>query len=74
MEGDRLLYELDLCQPTVLVVGGEAKGIRPSVKRACDLMAAIPQRGRLDSLNAATAGAMALYEVMRQRLTAARQK
>ncbi len=74
MEGERPIYELDLCQPIALVVGGEAKGIRPSVKRACDLLAAIPQRGRLDSLNAATAGGMALYEAMRQRLMAARQK
>ena len=74
MEGDRPVYELDLCQPTALVVGGEARGIRPAVKGSCDLLAAIPQRGRLDSLNAATAGAMALYEAMRQRLMAARQR
>lgn len=74
MEGEHLIYELDLCQPTAIVVGGEAKGIRPLVGRACDLLAAIPQRGRLDSLNAAAAGSMALYEAMRQRLTAAPQK
>jgi len=74
MEGDRPVYELDLCQPTALVVGGEARGIRPAVKGSCDLLAAIPQKGRLDSLNAATAGAMALYEAMRQRLMAARQR
>ncbi len=74
MEGDRLIYELDLCQPTALVIGGEARGIRPLVKRACDMFAAIPQRGGLDSLNAAAAGAMALYETMRQRLTAVPQK
>ena len=74
MEGDRPIYELDLRQPIALVIGGEAKGIRPSVKRTCDLLAAIPPKGRLDSLNAATAGAMALYEAMRQRLIAAPQK
>ena len=74
MEADRFLYELDLCQPTALVIGGEAKGIRPLVRRTCDLLAAIPQRGRLDSFNAAAAGAMALYETMRQRLTVALQK
>lgn len=74
MEGERLIYELDLCQSTALVIGGEARGIRPLVKRACDIFAAIPQRGRLDSLNAAAAGAMALYEAMRQRLTAVPQK
>jgi 23S rRNA (guanosine2251-2'-O)-methyltransferase len=74
MEGEHLIYELDLRQPTAMVIGGEAKGIRPLVGRACDLLAAIPQRGRLDSLNAAAAGSMALYEAMRQRLTAAPQK
>ncbi|MGD8916054.1 MAG: 23S rRNA (guanosine(2251)-2'-O)-methyltransferase RlmB [Syntrophobacterales bacterium] len=74
MEGDKPIYELDLCQPIALVIGGEAKGIRPLIKQTCDLQAYIPQRGRLDSLNAAAAGAMALYETMRQRLTAAPQK
>jgi 23S rRNA (guanosine2251-2'-O)-methyltransferase len=71
MEGDQPIYELDLCQPTALVIGGEAKGIRPLIKQTCDLQASIPQQKRLDSLNAAAAGAMALYEIMRQRLTAA---
>ena len=74
MEAERFLHELDLCQPTALVIGGEAKGIRPLVRRTCDLLAAIPQQGRLDSFNAAAAGAMALYETMRQRLTVALQK
>lgn len=74
MEGDQPLYELDLCQPIALVIGGEAKGIRPLIKQTCDFQASIPQLGRLDSLNAAAAGAMALYETMRQRLTAAPQK
>ena len=74
MEGDQPIYELDLCQPTALVIGGEAKGIRPLIKETCDVQASIPQQGRLDSLNAAAAGAMALYETMRQRLTSAPQK
>ena len=74
MEGDLPLYELDLCQPTALVIGGEERGIRPLVKRTCDLLASIPQRGRLDSLNAAAAGAIALYETLRQRLTSAPRK
>ncbi len=74
MQGERPIYELDLCQPSALVIGGEAKGIRLSIKRTCDLIAAIPQEGRLDSLNAATAGAMALYEAMRQRLKAAHRR
>jgi 23S rRNA (guanosine2251-2'-O)-methyltransferase len=71
MEAERPIFEVDLRLPTALVVGGEARGIRPLVKRSCDWLAAIPQRGRLNSLNAAAAGAVALYETMRQRLTPA---
>ena len=71
MAAERPIFEVDLRLPTALVVGGEARGIRSLVKRSCDWLAAIPQRGRLDSLNAATAGAVALYEAVRQRLTAA---
>ncbi len=74
MEAEQPIYELDLCQPIALVVGGEARGIRPAVKQSCDLIAAIPQKGGFDSLNAATAGGMALYEAVRQRLMAARQR
>jgi 23S rRNA (guanosine2251-2'-O)-methyltransferase len=69
MEAERPIFEVDLRLPTALVVGGEASGIRALVKRSCDWLAAIPQRGRLDSLNAATAGAVALYEALRQRLS-----
>jgi 23S rRNA (guanosine2251-2'-O)-methyltransferase len=71
MERERFVYDLDLCLPSALVIGGESSGIRPLIKRTCDVLAAIPQHGRLDSLNAAAAGAMGLYEAMRQRLTAA---
>jgi 23S rRNA (guanosine2251-2'-O)-methyltransferase len=74
MKAERLIFEVDLRLPTALVVGGEASGIRSLVKRSCDWLAAIPQRGRLNSLNAATAGAVALYEALRQRLTAAPRK
>lgn len=74
VEGDRPLFEIDFCLPTAVVIGGESGGIRPLVKRTCDQLAAIPQRGRVQSLNAAAAGAMALYEAMRQRFMAATRK
>jgi len=74
MEAERPIFEVDLRLPTALVVGGEASGIRALVKRSCDWLAAIPQRGRLNSLNTATAGAVALYEALRQRLTAVPRK
>jgi 23S rRNA (guanosine2251-2'-O)-methyltransferase len=68
---DRSVFSADLSLPLVLVVGGEEKGIRPLVRRSCDLLAAIPQTGPLDSLNASAAGAVALYEIYRQRTAAA---
>jgi 23S rRNA (guanosine2251-2'-O)-methyltransferase len=70
-QGDRVLYDLDLTVPLALVIGGEGRGIRSLVKRRCDLVARIPQRGRVGSLNAAAAAAVCLFEVLRQRLAPA---
>lgn len=64
---DQEIYRTDLTGPLALVVGGEEKGIRPLVKQHCDLLVSIPQYGPLDSLNASVAGALAMYEVFRQR-------
>ncbi|MDX9787005.1 MAG: 23S rRNA (guanosine(2251)-2'-O)-methyltransferase RlmB [Desulfobacterales bacterium] len=63
----RQLYDTDMTVPTALVVGGEEKGIRPLVKKHCDGLVSIPQLGPLNSLNASVAGAVAMYEVLRQR-------
>lgn len=63
-------YEVDLTVPLCLVIGNEQKGIRPLVKKECDMLVRIPAAGPLDSLNAASAASIALYEVLRQRLTA----
>jgi 23S rRNA (guanosine2251-2'-O)-methyltransferase len=51
----------------VLVVGAEGKGLRSSVKAACTMLAHLPMPGPIDSLNASTAAAIGLYEVVRQR-------
>lgn len=45
----------------VLVVGNEGEGIRPLVARSCDVLMRLPMRGKVDSLNAAAAGTVALY-------------
>jgi len=67
----RTLYETDLTGPLVLVIGSEDKGMRPRVRRQCDLVAAIPMAApEIGSLNAAAAGAVALFEARRQRLSA----
>jgi 23S rRNA (guanosine2251-2'-O)-methyltransferase len=60
-------WSLDLRGPVTVVLGSEARGLRPLVARSCDALTAIPQVGRIASLNVAAAGAALLYEVRRQR-------
>jgi 23S rRNA (guanosine2251-2'-O)-methyltransferase len=67
MSGDVLVDRAALDGPVALVVGAEGKGLRKTVKRACDTLVRLPMSGRLDSLNASVAVAIALYEVVRQR-------
>ena len=60
-------WDADLSGPTVLVLGGEGKGIRPRVASACDGLVALPRRGRVESLNVSAAAAALLFEAARQR-------
>ena len=67
-EADQSLYDLPLGEgPVALVVGSEEKGLAPLVRRRCDAVVAIPQHGALPSLNVGVAGAVACFEVARQR-------
>lgn len=61
------LYDNDFTSATALVVGGEGRGIRELVRKHCDFLVSIPQKGPLNSLNASVAGALSMYEVVRQR-------
>jgi rRNA methylases len=49
-----------------IVLGSEGGGIRPLILRECDYLAAIPMGGKIASLNVAVAGAVFLYELLRQ--------
>lgn len=69
-QGKDLLSDIDLTGPLVLVVGAEGKGLRRTVKSACDHLARLPMGGPIASLNASVAAAIALYETARQRATA----
>lgn len=60
-------WEVDLKGPTVLVLGGEGKGLRPRVAATCDGLVALPQRGQIDSLNVSAAATALLFEALRQR-------
>jgi 23S rRNA (guanosine2251-2'-O)-methyltransferase len=64
--GERL-DTADLRGPTALVIGAEGRGLREAVARRCDALVQIPQRGQVSSLNASVAGAILMYEAMRQR-------
>jgi 23S rRNA (guanosine2251-2'-O)-methyltransferase len=59
--------KLDLRGPIALVLGAEARGLRPLVARACDHRALIPMVGRVASLNVSVAAGILLYEAVRQR-------
>jgi 23S rRNA (guanosine2251-2'-O)-methyltransferase len=59
--------QVDLAGPLALVVGSEAEGMRPLVRDSCDLLLRLPMRGRVDSLNAAVAGSIALYLAWQRR-------
>jgi len=61
------MWEADLTGGLAFVFGAEGKGLRPLVRRSCDLEVSIPQLGRVESLNVSVAAAVLLYEARRQR-------
>lgn len=60
-------WSADLTGSTVIVLGGEGKGLRPRVAAACDGLVALPQRGKVESLNVSAAASALLSEAIRQR-------
>jgi 23S rRNA (guanosine2251-2'-O)-methyltransferase len=63
----QLHTQADLTGPLGLVVGSEGQGLARLVRETCDFLIRLPMAGQVESLNAAVAGAIALYEVYRQR-------
>ena len=64
--GAKSLYEMKFDMNVALLIGSEGKGIRPLLLRKCDFTVSIPMRGKISSLNTAMAGAVILYEILRQ--------
>jgi TrmH family RNA methyltransferase len=67
--GGRPLHELDFELFETFVLGSEREGLPPEVIERCDATATIAFSGRVDSLNVAMAGTIALYEASRRRVT-----
>jgi len=67
VDGDTSLYKTNLNLDTAFVVGSEGKGIRPLVRKKCDLIISIPMKGKINSLNASVSAGVAMYELQRQR-------
>lgn len=67
MQGKQDYFKCDIPEPTAVVIGGENQGLRRLVKDNCDILLRIPMKGAINSLNASIAGALLIYEVIRQR-------
>ena len=69
--GGESMYRLNLTGPIGLVIGNEGEGVSRLVKEKCDMIASIPMKGDIDSLNAYVATGVLAYEIVRQRLAKA---
>ncbi|MBI4927437.1 MAG: 23S rRNA (guanosine(2251)-2'-O)-methyltransferase RlmB [Anaerolineae bacterium] len=68
------LERVRLDGPLVLVVGNEGEGMRPLVRKNCDLLVRLPMFGQIESLNAAVAGSIVLYRALEARLVKAQNQ
>lgn len=66
--GGITMYDLNLTGPIGLVIGNEGDGVSKLVKENCDMIASIPMKGDIDSLNASVAAGVMAYEIVRQRI------
>lgn len=66
--GGTPMYDLNLTGPIGVVIGSEGEGVGKLVRKRCDMTAAIPMKGDIDSLNASVACGVLSYEIVRQRL------
>ena len=67
--GGEVMYRLNLKGPIGLVIGNEGNGVGKLIREKCDMIASIPMKGDIDSLNASVAAGVLAYEIVRQRLS-----
>ena len=65
------IFEADLKGPLAIIMGSEGKGLRRLTREQCDLLADLPMRGEVESLNVSVAAGVCLYLALGQRLAAA---
>ncbi len=65
--GSVSIWQCDFTGPTAIVLGSEGKGIAPLLLKNCDYLVHIPMAGQVNSLNVSNAGAVLVYEALRQR-------
>jgi 23S rRNA (guanosine2251-2'-O)-methyltransferase len=68
------LYDIDLTGPVALVLGAEGSGMRQLTAKTCDELVSLPMHGAVESLNVSVAAGICLYEVVRQRSAAVKEK
>ena len=66
--GGETMYTMNLTGPIGLVIGNEGEGVSRLVREKCDMVASIPVRGEINSLNASVAAGVLAYEIVRQRM------
>ncbi len=66
-KGGKEIHKLSYPFPLAVVLGSEGKGVSKSVLEEADLIATIPMKGKITSLNVSSAGAIALWEIVKQR-------
>ncbi len=64
----KTIWDLDLRVPLAVVIGSEGKGLRKTVKEDCDMLAGLPMKGKVSSLNVSVAAAVMIYEIIHQRM------
>ncbi len=66
-KSEESIYDIDLTQPSVVIMGSEQRGVSSEVLKMCDCRGSIPMSGAIESLNVSAAAAVVLFEAVRQR-------